>query len=60
MDPYQANIEFHSRDKHQVEQPQLSELWDRRIAGSDQVQPVWPDHKTAQEQPDNPREARVL
>ena len=53
VDPDQGEVELDPGDEHQVEQPKLPEVGDRRVAGADQVEPVGADREAAEQQPDD-------
>jgi len=56
VDAQQREIQLDAGHEHQVEQPELSQLGDSRVAGADQVQSVRPDQEAAQQQPDDARQ----
>ena len=47
VDADQGEVELDPGHEHQVEQAQLPEVGDRRVAGADQVEPVGADHEAA-------------
>ena len=60
MDPDDPEVELDPGHEHQVEEPELSELGHRRIAGTDHLEPVRADQEPTDEQPDDARQQRPL
>jgi hypothetical protein len=58
MHANQRQIELNAGDEHQVQEPQLPELGNRRVPGPDRVQAVRTDREPTDDQADDPRAPR--